>query len=132
MAAFPPTYKNGYERLYKFVDECTDWERPSYDIWDPAKIEDWIDELDAMRVRYCVLTDHILDHHEPVTVYRSQSNKPVYTFADRAVSSVRRATHSTEEFRYRGCGSSGTESSIQRQAFNRLSLAPGGKGEKPI
>ena len=100
VAAFPPTYKNGYERLYKFVDECTDWERPSYDIWDPAKIEDWIDELDAMRVRYCVLTDHILDHHEPVTVYRSHSNKPVYTFADRAVSSVRRATHGVEEFRY--------------------------------
>ena len=100
VAAFPPTYKNGYERLYKFVDESTEWERPSYDIWDPAKIEDWIDELDAMGVRYCVLTDHVLDHHEPVTVYRSQSNKPVYTFADRAVGSVRRATHCTEEFRY--------------------------------
>ena len=100
VAAFPPTYKNGYERLYKFVDESTEWERPSYDIWDPAKIKDWIDELDAMGVRYCVLTDHVLDHHEPVTVYRSQSNKPVYTFADRAVGSVRRATHSTEEFRY--------------------------------
>jgi hypothetical protein len=23
VAAFPPTYKNGYERLYRFVDECT-------------------------------------------------------------------------------------------------------------
>ena len=100
VAAFPPTYKNGYERLYKFVDECTEWDRPAYDIWDPAKIEDWIDELDGMRVRYCVLTDHVLDRHEPVTVYRSQSNKPVYTFADKARSSVRRATHSTEPFRY--------------------------------
>ena len=47
MAAFPPTYKNGYERLYRFVDDSTEWERPSYDIWDPAKIDDWIDELDA-------------------------------------------------------------------------------------
>lgn len=100
VAAFPPTYKNGYERLYKFVDENTDWDQPAYDIWDPAKIEDWIDELDGMRVRYCVLTDHVLDHHEPVTVFRGQSNKPVYTFADRAVSSVRRATHRAEEFRY--------------------------------
>ena len=100
VAAFPPTYKNGYERLYKFVDECTEWDRPAYDIWDPAKIEDWIDELDGMRVRYCVLTDHLLDHHDPVTVYRSQSNKPVYTFADKAGSSVRRGTHSTEPFRY--------------------------------
>jgi hypothetical protein len=24
VAEFPPTYKNGYERLYRFVDECTD------------------------------------------------------------------------------------------------------------
>ena len=100
VAAFPPTYKNGYERLYRFVDENTAWTRPAYDIWDPAKIEDWLDELDAMRVRYCVLTDHTLDHHEPTTVYRSNTNKPIYTFADRAASSVRRATHRSDAFRY--------------------------------
>ncbi len=100
VAAFPPTYKNGYERLYRFVDDNTDWNRPGYDIWDPAKIEDWLDELDGMGVRYCVLTDHRLDHHEPTTVYRGQSNKPVYTFADKAKSSVRRSTHSSQGFRY--------------------------------
>jgi hypothetical protein len=27
IAAFPPTYKNGYERLYRFVDQNTDWPR---------------------------------------------------------------------------------------------------------
>ena len=101
VAAFPPTYKNGYERLYRFVDESTDWARPSYDIWDPAKVEDWLDDLDVLGVRYCVLTDHTLDHHEPVTVYRGQTNKPVFTFADQASSSIRRSTHSSEPFRYR-------------------------------
>jgi hypothetical protein len=100
VAAFPPTYKNGYERLYRFVDENTVWARPAYAIWDPAKIEGWLDELDAMQVRYCVLTDHTLDHHEPATVYRSNANKPVYTFADRAQSSVRRSTHRSDAFRY--------------------------------
>jgi hypothetical protein len=98
--AFPPTYKNGYERLYKFVDDNTDWARPSYDIWDPAKLEDWLDELDAAEVRYCVLTDHLLDRHPPVTVYRGASNKPVYTFADRAGTSVRRASGKVAPFRY--------------------------------
>ena len=82
VAAFPPTYKNGYERLYRFVDQNTDWPRPSYGVWDPAALEAWLDELDAMRVRYCVLTDHTLEHHQPVTVYRGESNKPVFTFAD--------------------------------------------------
>jgi hypothetical protein len=46
--AFPPTYKNGHERLYRFVDDTTEWDRPPYEVWDPARIEDWPDELDAM------------------------------------------------------------------------------------
>jgi len=100
VAAFPPTYRNGYERLYRFVDDNTDWPRPDYEVWDPARLEDWIDELDRLGVRYCVLTDHTLARHEPVTVYRSQTNKPVYTFADRAASSVRRADHRSQPFRH--------------------------------
>ena len=47
VAAFPPTYKNGYERLYRFVDENSDWPRPSYGVWDPTALEAWLDELDA-------------------------------------------------------------------------------------
>ena len=101
VAAFPPTYKNGYEHLYKFLDQNTAWQSPAYEVWDPERIEDWIDELDAMKVRYCVLTDHKLDHHEPATVYRGNSNKPVFTFADRAGSSVRRQGHGAAPFRYR-------------------------------
>jgi hypothetical protein len=100
VAAFPPTYKNGYERLYRFVDENTEWDRPAYEVWDPSRIEDWLDELDATGVHYCVLTDHTLERHEPATVYRSNTNKPVYTFADRAASSVRRGSHKSEPFRY--------------------------------
>ena len=100
VAAFPPTYKNGYERLYRFVDQNTAWAPPAYAVWDPARIEGWLDELDAMRVRYCVLTDHTLDHHQPATVYRSNANKPIFTFADQAMSSVRRGSHRSEAFRY--------------------------------
>jgi hypothetical protein len=100
VAAFPPTYKNGYERLYRFVDDNTTWDRPPYDVWDPLKLEDWLDELDTMGVRYCVLTDHELDHHHPATVYRGASNKPVYTFADQAGTSVRRAVNRSQPFRY--------------------------------
>jgi DNA adenine methylase-like protein/GNAT domain-containint protein len=100
VAAFPPTYKNGYERLYRFVEDNTEWDRPPYEVWDPARIEDWLDELDAMGVHYCVLTDHTLERHEPATVYRSNTNKPVYTFADRSASSVRRGSHKSEPFRY--------------------------------
>ena len=101
VAAFPPTYKGGYEQLYRFLDEATDWERPAYDIWDPSMLEDWLDELETMGVRYCVLTDHLLERHSPATVFRGVSNKPVYTFADRAGSSVRRAMAKVQPFKYR-------------------------------
>jgi len=37
-----------------------DWPRPAYEVWDPARLEDWIGELDRLGVRYCVLTDHTL------------------------------------------------------------------------
>jgi hypothetical protein len=69
-------------------------------VWDPARIDDWLDKLDALGVHYCVLTDHTLERHEPATVYRSNTNKSVYTFADRAASSVRRGSHKSEPFRY--------------------------------
>ena len=49
-AAFPPTHKNGYERIYRFVDENTEWDPPAYEVWDPSRIEDWLDELDTMGV----------------------------------------------------------------------------------
>lgn len=55
VAAFPPTYKNGYERLYRFVDERTDQPRSSYDNWARAKIGDRIDELDGIGVHYARL-----------------------------------------------------------------------------
>jgi hypothetical protein len=100
--AFPPTYKMGYERQYKFVDQNTDWQRPAYDIWDPTQLESWIDDLDKLGVRYCVLTDHALEHHEPVTAFHpGGSSKPVYSFADRARSSIRGTSATSQPFRYR-------------------------------
>lgn len=78
VAAFPPTYKNDYERLFRFVDQNAEWERPTYDVWDPASIEDWIDELKAAGTRYCVLVEHKLDRHEPTTAFYG-GIKPVFT-----------------------------------------------------
>lgn len=35
--AFPPTYKGGYERQYKFVDKAFEYPPPEYRVFDPAK-----------------------------------------------------------------------------------------------
>jgi hypothetical protein len=102
VAAFPPTYKNDYERLFRFVDDNADWDRPAYRIWNPADLEDWIDELKTTGVRYCVLVERKLTRHEPSTVFYGQL-KPVYTYADRAASSVKRLPRVAEPFRYTPC-----------------------------
>ena len=35
--AFPPTYRGGYEKLYKFVDSAFEYPRPEYRLFDPDK-----------------------------------------------------------------------------------------------
>ena len=100
VAAFPPTYKGGYERLYRFVDDNVDWVAPDYDLWDPDGLEGWIAEIEGLGVRYCVIADKVLPGRAPATVYRNMTNKPVYTYAGNAASSVRRHGHRSEPFRY--------------------------------
>ncbi len=100
IAAFPPTYKEGYERLYRFVDGNVDWAAPAYRVWDPNDLEGWIAELDELGVRYCVIADKVLPGHTPATVYRNMTNKPVYTYAGNAASSVRRHGHRSDPFLY--------------------------------
>ena len=34
---FAPTYKRGYEKMFKFVEECFDYKRAEYEIWCPNK-----------------------------------------------------------------------------------------------
>jgi hypothetical protein len=100
IVAYPPTYKNGYENLFKFVDQNTEWERPAYRVWNPSGIESWIDELDALAVRYCVLTDLKLERHEPITAFYGVL-KPVYAYANAGNTSVKRTSNNARPFAYK-------------------------------
>ena len=65
------------------------------------KIEDWLDELDAMGVRYCVLTDHTLEHHQPVTVYRGAVEQAgLHLRGPGPPARCGARTHRSEPFRY--------------------------------
>lgn len=100
IVAFPPTYKGGYERLYKFIDENTEWPRPDYGVWDPKNIENWTLELEQAGIRYCVLSDQEFERLPPVTKYVGATNKPVYTYSNCANSSFRKDRHKVKPFRY--------------------------------
>lgn len=99
VAAFPPTYKGGYESIYRYLESNTDWAKPPYSIWDPALIGDWIAGLQRSGVRYCVLTDHLIDGLEPRTQFEGPG-RPVYTYCDDGRSSLRRAPKKSTPFRY--------------------------------
>ncbi|NTV60605.1 MAG: hypothetical protein HGA77_04780 [Chlorobiaceae bacterium] len=38
--SFPPTYKAGYEKIYRFVEESFEYERASYEVYDPKRSEE--------------------------------------------------------------------------------------------
>jgi hypothetical protein len=100
IVAFPPTYKGGYERMYKLLDQNTEWERPAYDIWDPAGIEEWITELANAGARYCVFADQRFEELKPSLEFLQPTNKPIYVYANFEGSSLRRRSNNATPFRY--------------------------------
>jgi hypothetical protein len=100
--AWPPTYRGGYERLYKFLHDNVEWHEPSYRLFDPKDLDAWIRELDRSGIRYCVCADHALEGRKARAVYESGRNKPVFLYAsDSHGSSVRRNAHSVAPIGYR-------------------------------
>lgn len=43
--SFPPTYKSGYEKIFKYVEESFDYERAHYNIFDPKEAGSMFKEL---------------------------------------------------------------------------------------
>lgn len=43
--AFPPTYKGGYEKMFQYIEDSFEYERASYQIFDPSKAENTFLEL---------------------------------------------------------------------------------------
>ncbi|MEZ4376228.1 MAG: hypothetical protein R3B07_35820 [Polyangiaceae bacterium] len=99
--AFPPTYKGGYERLYKFLTDQVEWtDTPPYELWDPAGIEAWVDELEADDVDFCVLSDQRFEGREPASAYFNAARKAVYLYTRSGRASVLRDAHASKPFRY--------------------------------
>jgi hypothetical protein len=99
--AWPPTYKAGYERLYKFVHSNTEWEQPPYDMFDPADLPEWVESLEHAGAKYWVGSDHKLEGIEPAFAYFTGRNRPVYAYATADKTSVRRREHRAEPFKYK-------------------------------
>ncbi len=102
IVAFPPTYKGGYERLFRFVDDNTEWRRPAYEVWDPADLATWVRGIHDQGLPYCVFSDHLLEDGAlcPVTGYCNDGRRTVYTYASAGGSSLRATHHRSTPFLY--------------------------------
>ena len=100
IAGFMPTYKGGYERLYRFLEENVDWPRPSFRTWDPKDLPDWLSIVAKSDSPYFVVTDHELPGFKAATEYRSTINKPVYGYLGDGRSSFRRKRNREASFAY--------------------------------
>jgi len=99
VACFAPTYKGGYERIYKLLNENVDWPAPKYGIWNPDSLPGFIASLEQRRIPYCVISDQLLADRTPTTEWRG-ANKPVYTYSNNQAASFRRRLPNEVQFKY--------------------------------
>jgi hypothetical protein len=77
---YAPTYKGGYERLYKKLDKIVRWNKPSYGLLDDAgrdKLLAWMSER-----RFLWYDDRLIEGMEPVMEQRSGIRKTVYLYSN--------------------------------------------------
>lgn len=99
--AFPPTYKGGYERIFKFVNENIKWTAPEYSVFDPKLIGNFLDDLVDRCVSFCVFSDQYIDNHKCGGKFLSNTNKPIYLYVNNIdKSSFRRKNQNAKEFKY--------------------------------
>jgi len=99
VAVFAPTYKGGYERIYRLVNQNVTWPSPTYGVWNPQSLPALVSSLEDRKVPYCVISDQLLEDRKPTTEWRG-SNKPVYTYASNPAASFRRRQPNEVQFKY--------------------------------
>jgi hypothetical protein len=84
--SFPPTYKGGYERLYKKLDAIFDWPKPSYQVFSPEDFEQFSQTVRSFG-HWMISSDTeqpALAGQHVATVQTSLLSKPVFMYSDGA------------------------------------------------
>ena len=97
--SFAPTYKGGYERIYKALHEAIEWDSPTYGIWDPVNTHTILEKCNDLKIPYCVLTDFQIEGWHHKLEYRG-SGHPVYVYTSEDRSSYRTETQNFKRFKY--------------------------------
>lgn len=98
--AFPPFFKGDYEHQYRFIDENTVWDSPSYDLYDPKMLGDILEEIHASGSPYVLLSDQHFEGHKPVISFVTGRKVPHFCYSPTDKSSIRELYNRPEPFKY--------------------------------
>jgi hypothetical protein len=102
IVAFPPFFRGDYESLFKFLHQNTDWNAPSYQLYDPATLHEIVDRIASAGVPWCVLSDQKLDGHRYFLKYIAGRKVPHYCYGTaRAQRLIRKPASSAQPFPYK-------------------------------
>lgn len=98
---FAPTYKGGYERIYKIINENVDWsDEPEYEIYDPKRTHELIGRLKDEKINFAFFSDQLYEDVKPTMMYEG-SNKPIYVYSSGQQTSLRRDSSKFRPFKYK-------------------------------
>jgi len=84
--SFPPTYKGGYERLYRAFEMVFDWDEPKYEIFDRDRLAYMVERVKEKKHWMMARDEPIpgLEGYEVGRVQTSLRSKPVIVYASKA------------------------------------------------
>ena len=84
----PPTYKGGYESMYRQLPRFVSWESPSYGRWDPAAFPDFCGQVDSQGKPWLLFSDQYHPGLPLLTFFERLSFRPVYAYGRPRVPTV--------------------------------------------
>ncbi len=89
IAAFPPFWMGGYEKMFEFIDQNVSWDAPAYDVYDPATLPQIVSEIEKSASPFFILSDQKFEAREPDFLFRVGYGVPHYGYIRGGRSSLR-------------------------------------------
>lgn len=124
--SFPPTYRQGYERLYAKLMEVLDWDAPSYTIFDEARLTTLLESM-TTKAHWVIARDMVIPSLAPFCrglVQTGMRSKPVYVYSDHGSS---RRTGPEQKVELLDCDRLGVDEEIPKDA--KPSVSPITQGQ---
>ena len=84
----PPTYKGGYESMYRQLPRFVSWDSPSYGRWDPAVFPDFCGQVDARGKPWLLFSDQYHPGLSMLTFFERLNFRPVYAYGSPRVPTI--------------------------------------------